>query len=106
LSEDSDAAALAESISALVKRADAVAPSLTDPEFDPEIGQASGPGTVALEPEQAGTADGGGGALGAEPQGHAPSGHPRRSRITRGYAIPRLSRAKRPGAIPGAQQPD
>jgi len=39
-----------------------------------------------------------------EPQDHAPSGYARR-RITRGYSIPRLSRSKRPGAIPGAQQP-
>jgi hypothetical protein len=32
---------------------------------------------------------------------HSPSGTARRNRITRGYSIPRLSRAKRPGAIPG-----
>jgi len=103
--EDSDAAGLAESISALVERADDVAPSLSGPEFNADNRQGSGSGTVALGPDQAAT-EGGGGTLGAEPQGHALSGHPRRSRITRGYAIPRLSRAKRPGAIPGAQQPD
>ena len=32
---------------------------------------------------------------------HSPSGTARRNRITRGYSIPRLSRSKRPGAIPG-----
>ena len=32
---------------------------------------------------------------------HSPSGYVRRNRITRGYSIPRLSRAKRPGAVPG-----
>ncbi len=29
------------------------------------------------------------------------SGYVRRSRITRGYSIPRLSRSKRTGAVPG-----
>ena len=32
---------------------------------------------------------------------HSPSGTMRRNRIARGYSIPRLSRSKRPGAIPG-----
>jgi hypothetical protein len=32
---------------------------------------------------------------------HSPSSTARRNRITRGYSIPRLSRSKRPGAIPG-----
>jgi hypothetical protein len=40
----------------------------------------------------------------AEQHDQAPSGFARRSRITRGYSIPRLSRPKRPGAVPGAQQ--
>jgi len=39
-----------------------------------------------------------------EPADHAPSSYARR-RIARAYSIPRLSRSKRPGAIPGAQQP-
>ncbi len=33
--------------------------------------------------------------------GHSQSGTARRNRIARGYSIPRLSRSKRPGAIPG-----
>jgi len=32
---------------------------------------------------------------------HSPTGYVRRNRITRGYSIPRLSRSKRPGAVPG-----
>jgi len=32
---------------------------------------------------------------------HSPTGYARRNRITRGYSIPRLSRSKRPGAVPG-----
>ena len=35
-------------------------------------------------------------------QGHSSGGYARRNRITRGYSIPRLSRSKRPGAVPGA----
>lgn len=30
-----------------------------------------------------------------------PAGYPRRNRIARGYSIPRLSRSKKPGAVPG-----
>jgi hypothetical protein len=41
----------------------------------------------------------------AGPRDQAPSGFTRRNRISRGYSIPRLSRTKRPGAVPGAQQP-
>ena len=33
---------------------------------------------------------------------HASSGYAKRNRISRGYSIPRLSRSKRPGAVPGA----
>ena len=33
---------------------------------------------------------------------HTSGGYARRNRITRGYSIPRLSRSKRPGAVPGA----
>jgi hypothetical protein len=32
---------------------------------------------------------------------HSPTAYARRNRITRGYSIPRLSRSKRPGAVPG-----
>jgi hypothetical protein len=32
---------------------------------------------------------------------HSASSYARRNRITRGYGIPRLSRSKRPGAVPG-----
>ncbi len=33
---------------------------------------------------------------------HTSAGYAKRNRITRGYSIPRLSRSKRPGAVPGA----
>jgi hypothetical protein len=38
----------------------------------------------------------------AEPQDSPQASYARRNRIARGYSIPRLSRAKRPGAIPGS----
>jgi hypothetical protein len=37
----------------------------------------------------------------AEQQDRPQASHPRRNRVARGYTIPRLSRAKRPGAISG-----
>jgi outer membrane biosynthesis protein TonB len=37
-----------------------------------------------------------------EPQGNPQASYAKRNRIARGYSIPRLSKAKRPGAIPGS----
>ena len=36
-----------------------------------------------------------------EPQGYPQASYAKRSRMARGYSIPRLSKAKRPGAVPG-----
>ena len=38
----------------------------------------------------------------AEPQGYPQASYAKRNRIARGYSIPRLSKAKRPGAVPGS----
>ena len=37
-----------------------------------------------------------------EPHGYPQASYAKRNRIARGYSIPRLSKAKRPGAIPGS----
>jgi hypothetical protein len=86
-----------------------VASSWGGPDFDDEAGDA-GQGAFMPASGEAGYEAGHQNA-GAEPdmsadepKGHAPSGYARRTRITRSYSIPRLSRSKRPGALPGAQQ--
>ena len=52
---------------------------------------------------QAGAAEGGSAPdrSASEPQNDPPANYGRRTRISRGYSIPRLSRAKRPGPVPG-----
>jgi len=79
----------------------------------------AGTGTAATEPAGTGTAGAGTVAAGTgatgpdtdldeadqdgefEDRPEHPSGYARRNRIARGYSIPRLSRSKKPGAVPG-----
>ena len=83
------------------------ASSRSDPEFDADDSVSTEAGAFSPGPDQADDEEGDpeAGTRADEPQDRGPSGYPRRSRMTRSYSVARLSRSKRPGAVPGAQQP-